>query len=364
MAISIDWATGIITIPQADLTLVSGTLYEADTNVIRNEIYALLSEDEGIPFETAINHNTEVTVAGVTYARTIEMINGYSVQFEDGQYSVRLVGSNNNLFDIEAGVLVQNQVQVIPTNSAGLVSGGVGGGGGATPAQIWAHPSRTLTSSPALDAGEVAEAVWDAQTVNHQDVGSFGEKLDNLNVNVDNASIAAAVWAHASRTLTDPAGVQPSDITDIANAVWAVTTRGLTEDVGVTSTGINAIRDAVWLATSRTLTAGLFVDPSDITDIRDAVWSATSRSLTTSVDLNAGEVTAIRDAVWAAATRELTGTVDLSTAQVNAIRDAVWIAASRTLTEEVGLLADERAQLLSLPDEVTIAQAVLNEVAP
>ena len=75
-------------------------------------------------------------------------------------------------------------------------------------------------------------------------------------------------------------------------------------------------------------------------------------------------MTAIRDAVWAAATRELTSTVDLSTAQVNIIRDAVWLATSRTLTQQVGLLADERAQLLSLPDEATIAQELLNTVVP
>ena len=121
MAITVDWATKIFTIPQADLTLVSGTLYTADTDAIRIEIYGLLSSEAGIPFETAINHNTQVTVAGTTYARTIEAINGYQIEFEDGQYSVRLEGSNNNLFDVGGGVLVQNQVQVIPTNSAGLI---------------------------------------------------------------------------------------------------------------------------------------------------------------------------------------------------------------------------------------------------
>ena len=32
-----------------------------------------------------------------------------------------LVGSNNNLFDVENGILNQNYVQVIPGNSAGLI---------------------------------------------------------------------------------------------------------------------------------------------------------------------------------------------------------------------------------------------------
>ena len=122
MAISINWATKRITVPQADLTLISGTLYELDTNDFRLELKSLEDDAEGMPYVRTHIHNTEVTVAGTTYARTIEIINGYDVEFEDGQYSVRLVGSNNNIWDIENGILVQNQVQVIPTNSAGLIS--------------------------------------------------------------------------------------------------------------------------------------------------------------------------------------------------------------------------------------------------
>lgn len=121
MAISIDYATKIISIPKADLTLVSGTLYELDTEAFRQELMDEQDSEEGMWADTAFTHNTEVTVAGVTYARTIEIINGYSIEFEDGQYTVRLSGSNNNFFDVEAGILEQNQVQVISTNSAGLV---------------------------------------------------------------------------------------------------------------------------------------------------------------------------------------------------------------------------------------------------
>ena len=120
MAITIDWTTKVISVPQADLTLISGTLYELDTDWFRLQLKDI-EDGEGMPFPDTHRHNTEVTVAGTTYARTIEIINGYSVEFEDGQYSVRLVGSNNNIFDVENGILVQNQVQVIPTNSAGLI---------------------------------------------------------------------------------------------------------------------------------------------------------------------------------------------------------------------------------------------------
>jgi hypothetical protein len=119
MAISIAWATKVITVPQADLTFISGTLYELDTEAFRLQLKALEAGEEGIVELDTHRHNTEVTVAGVTYARTIEIINGYTITFEDGQYAVRLVGSNNNLFD--EGVINRNQVSVIPTNSAGLI---------------------------------------------------------------------------------------------------------------------------------------------------------------------------------------------------------------------------------------------------
>jgi hypothetical protein len=158
MAISVNWNTRVIFVPKADLTLVSGSLYELDTNGFRLELKNL-EDDEGIPFLDTHRHNTEVTVAGVTYARTLEIINGYSIEFEDGQYTVRLVGSNNNFFDVEAGILVQNQVSVIPTNSAGLIV--AGGGSGPTAAQI-------------------ADAVWDEPLDEHSITGSVGRRLKDI----------------------------------------------------------------------------------------------------------------------------------------------------------------------------------------
>lgn len=131
MTISVNWGTDkIINIPQADLTHIGGTLYELDTNAFRLILKDLEDDpNEGMIWPDTHRHNTEVTVAGVTFARTIEIINGYKVQFEDGQYTVLLTGSNNNIFDVQNGVLVQNQVQVVPGNSAGLqvVETGVSG---------------------------------------------------------------------------------------------------------------------------------------------------------------------------------------------------------------------------------------------
>lgn len=128
MAISIDPLTYIIFIPRADLSLIGGTLYSMDTNAFRLELKAWEDDPEGIVHPKTHNHNTEVTIVGTTYYRTIEIIPPYSITFEDGQYSVILQGSNNNIWDVQNGILNQNQVQVIPTNTAGgqIVSVGSG----------------------------------------------------------------------------------------------------------------------------------------------------------------------------------------------------------------------------------------------
>jgi hypothetical protein len=121
MTISINPATFVITVPKADLTLISGTFYEHDTEAFRLELIDWEDSEIGINFLRTHNHNTTVTIAGTTFARTIEIRSPYSVEYEDGAYSVQLVGSNNNIWDVGGGILVQNQVQVIPTNSAGLI---------------------------------------------------------------------------------------------------------------------------------------------------------------------------------------------------------------------------------------------------
>jgi len=127
MALSINWFTKVITVPKTDLTLDSGTLYTYDTDTFRLALKALEAGETGVVFDDMHDHNTSYTVVGVTYARKVEIIYNYSVTFEDGQYTVILEGSNNNIFDVAGLILNQNQVQVIPTNSAGLIAVETGG---------------------------------------------------------------------------------------------------------------------------------------------------------------------------------------------------------------------------------------------
>jgi len=150
----IDYGTKIIHVLQSDLTSVSGTLYELDTDWFRLQLKSFEDNEEGMAHLRTHRHNTEYTIAGVTYARSIEIINGYSVEFENvgSIYSVRLSGSNNNIFDIQNGILVQNNVQVIPGNSAGLQIVSVGSG-------LSIEEHNQLMSRP--DESVIANEVWE-----------------------------------------------------------------------------------------------------------------------------------------------------------------------------------------------------------
>lgn len=124
MAIQIDWPSKSVTVDQSDCTLVSGTFYTIDTDIIWLAIIALEDDPEGMPWPHVLNNAPPVTIAGTTLARSLAMVNGYTIEFlPDSQWTVQLEASNNNFWSVGDGILVQNQVQVIPTNAAGLVHG-------------------------------------------------------------------------------------------------------------------------------------------------------------------------------------------------------------------------------------------------
>jgi hypothetical protein len=117
VTISVDHGTRVIFVPQADLTPIGPSLYLLDTNQFRLWLKDW-EDDEGMQMQTTHRHNTEVTLGGVTLARTIEIINGYTVTFENGMYAVQLAGSNNNIADVTN----VNSVSIRSNNSAGLTS--------------------------------------------------------------------------------------------------------------------------------------------------------------------------------------------------------------------------------------------------
>ena len=127
---SIDWDTLTINVLKTDsfMTLIDvgpPEIYEMDVNDFR---LALKDEEDsvaGMPYLDTHQHNTEVVIGGVAYARFVEIINGYTITFEDGQYAVNLTGANNNILDVTN----RNQVSIASQNSAGLISVETGGGG-------------------------------------------------------------------------------------------------------------------------------------------------------------------------------------------------------------------------------------------
>jgi len=121
MAISINWGTKVIYVPKADMGIIQETpteIRELNLNAFRLVLKDLEDSEDGMCFPDTHRHNTEVTVAGLTIARVVEIINGYTVTFEDGQYAVNLPGANSNVGD----VVNVNQVSVRTFNSAGLIS--------------------------------------------------------------------------------------------------------------------------------------------------------------------------------------------------------------------------------------------------
>jgi hypothetical protein len=125
MAYSVDWPSKTVTIPKTDLSLVSASpeIYELDVTVFWAAIHDI-QDGDGITYDTIMASNAPQSISGITLVRTVEIINDYQIEFEDGQYQVNLIGANNNILSAR----VQNQVSLNPSNSAGaiVVSGGVG----------------------------------------------------------------------------------------------------------------------------------------------------------------------------------------------------------------------------------------------
>jgi hypothetical protein len=201
--LSIDWETKVIFVPKFYLTHISGTTYQLDTNQFRIDLKNIEESTEGIVFEDTHRHNTEVVLSGITYARVIEFINGYTITFEDGKYAVNLVGSNNNIAD----VLNLNQVSIRASNSAGLqivnTTGGVG------------------------TATEVANAVWDAALSAHSTAGTMGASMaaagsagDPWTTNLSTYNTAGT----AGKTIKDILAKTNTLETEISNVPSAVRT--------------------------------------------------------------------------------------------------------------------------------------------
>lgn len=129
----INWATLVITIEKSDtfMTLVTATQYNLDVNLFRLSLDDRLDDVDGEIFADTHIHATERVLGGVTYARSMEIINGYTVEFEDGAYRVIATGPDHNISD----VMVFNNVSLVTNNSVGKQVVTIDSGSGLTEEQ-------------------------------------------------------------------------------------------------------------------------------------------------------------------------------------------------------------------------------------
>ncbi len=117
--VEVNWTTGEIFVPKFKSIVVQTNpleIRQLNLDEFRLTLKDLEDDADGMSYLDTHQHNTTVTVGGVTLARVIEIINSYTVTFEDGQYAINLVGANSNVSD----VVNVNQVSVRSANSAGL----------------------------------------------------------------------------------------------------------------------------------------------------------------------------------------------------------------------------------------------------
>ena len=135
MAYAVDWVNKIITIHKADMTQVEVSpyeIYELSLEDFWETIHDLQDNIVAMPFIEIMDNTPPAILGTTTFARTLQIINGWKILFENDDYLVDIVDGNSNL----AQNTVRNQVSVYTNNSAGLIEGGAGGSG-ATAEEVW-----------------------------------------------------------------------------------------------------------------------------------------------------------------------------------------------------------------------------------
>lgn len=158
MDVSIDWGVRVIHIPRAYLEHVSSRDYRLDIDMFRRDLRSLEASEYGMGNPRTHEHSTQVMLSGVTYARMVRIINGYTVEFEDAgaPYRVTCVGANHNISDVQ----VVNSVSLVIGNAAGLIVVSADGGSGtASTAEDIAAAVRNETLTGAQDPGSIGEAL-------------------------------------------------------------------------------------------------------------------------------------------------------------------------------------------------------------
>jgi len=115
----IDWANKIVHIFKTDMVQVEQPPNEGwklDMVWFKKAIGDRMDDVDGQVYPDIINHYPAVQLGGTNLAPVVEIINGYKVHFENGQYYVLLNGSNTNLMEH----VILNDVSIRSNNAAGM----------------------------------------------------------------------------------------------------------------------------------------------------------------------------------------------------------------------------------------------------
>lgn len=120
MAISVDPITGEIFVPRADMPIIQASpeIRALDTAAFWVDLKDWEASVDGAPWTDTQQNFPSYVIAGFTYVQSFLIIPPYFITFEDGQYSVALQGTNNNIIEVATA----NQVRILSQNSAGNIS--------------------------------------------------------------------------------------------------------------------------------------------------------------------------------------------------------------------------------------------------
>jgi len=178
LSLSVDYSVTpfLITIPKSDLTLESGTRYKLTVD----EFWILLrdfSDNEGTMAQPKLYRRIAATSSTPSITEIEEAY--YSLQFEDGLYSVNIVNGNTNIREVED----KNQVSVSTNNTTGFIDpefleAGLFGGG------VAIKPSSPYTISSSV-AGVVGTREHPVNNMADAHVIAAARGLNNIYVMED-----------------------------------------------------------------------------------------------------------------------------------------------------------------------------------
>jgi hypothetical protein len=124
VAFTVNWLTKLVTVPLADLTLVSGINYTMDVDAAHDELRRLEWEfTDGLWAAQIIEYIDSQLLSGIVYSPIVKMVNGYTWEIDASNINVALVGANTNLLDT---YIPSMSVSILVNNSGGKIVTGSG----------------------------------------------------------------------------------------------------------------------------------------------------------------------------------------------------------------------------------------------